>query len=226
MHYSVFCIMKSKLTSCIYQHKIYVGLNGGTICEGYFKNKKPEIITRGGNKILFCSLKIWFPDILVQASLRFSSKYLSCLTLPLNCFFQSQAVKRKLCQTVEEQIARKYLPGYTWRIQQWLTLSEVNQQPKAQCAAASLPSWASDYTETSVQTKGTMGRRTATKLTIIVRKLSWIAWSKLFEVSIVASEVVKCVYSAIHHIVASILKMIFPRNKRKINFLGIGNVGH
>lgn len=226
MHYSVFCIMKSKLTSCIYQHKIYVGLNGGTICEGYFKNKKPEIITRGGNKILFCSLKIWFPDILVEASLRFSSKHLSCLTLPLNCFLQSQAVKCKLCQTVEEQTARECLPGHTWRTQQWLTLSEVNQQPKAQCAAASLPSWASDYTGTSVQTKGTVGRRTSTKLTIILRKLSWIAWSKLFAVSIVPSEVVKCVSSAIHHIVASVLKVIFPRNKRKINFLGIGNVGH
>lgn len=77
-------------------------------------------------------------------------------------------------------MARKYLPGYTWQIQQWLTLSEVNQQTKAQCAAVSLPYGAFDYTETSGQTKGTMGTKISTKLTIILRKLSWIAWSKLF----------------------------------------------
>lgn len=103
------------------------------------KIKNPEITTRGKNRILFCSLKIWLQDIHVQASLRFFSKYLGNLDLPLNCFSLCQALKCRLLLTVEEQMTRNYLPRYTWQIQK---LSKA-----IRCLAVFISCWALNYTQ-------------------------------------------------------------------------------
>jgi hypothetical protein len=42
-----------KLKSCIYQYGICLDLYGGTICQAYFKNKKPKIATREKQVFLF-----------------------------------------------------------------------------------------------------------------------------------------------------------------------------